>query len=170
MDRLLGVLSIGLLAVIASVSALDRLHLYAIYASVFAVFGLALAFFISIFHRGMLKVFERPFRALGWTGVERAITRFMDDLHGFKHQGGTLAVARGLDQVRWPTHVLWSDRSASDAAGYYFLFVPVLAALVSLDLGQRHRRARGGSVVLFQPRAHARASFTVPFITYVISV
>jgi glycosyltransferase 2 family protein len=177
MDRLLGVLAIGLLAVIASVSALDRIHLYAIYAGVFAVFGLALALFLSIFHRGILEAFERPFRAMGWTGVEQAITRLMDDLHGFKHQTGTLMAAfaaSALVQVSriYVHYLVGIALGVRIAAGYYFLFVPVLAALVSLPISVNGIGIReGASVVLFQLAGLTRQqSFTVPFITYVISV
>jgi len=177
MDRLLGVLAIGLLAVVASASALDRLHLYALYASVLAVFSLAVALFVSIFHRGVLEFFERPFRAMGWTGVEGAITRLLDDLHGFKNQTGTLVAAFAASAVvqvsRIYVHYLVGlALGVRIAAGYYFVLVPVLAALVSLPISLNGIGVReGASVVLFQLAGLTREqSFSVPFVTYLISV
>ena len=86
MDRLLGVLSIAFLAVIASFASLDRFHLYAIYGGIVIVFVTALALFLSIFHRGVLKAFEWPFRVLGLRNVEEGIGRLLDDLHGFRNE------------------------------------------------------------------------------------
>jgi len=91
MDRLIGVLAIAFVAVVASFAALHRFHLYAIYAGIFVVFLVSLGFFIAIFHRGVLMAFEWPFRAIGAHSVEQGIARLMDDLHGYRHEAGTLA-------------------------------------------------------------------------------
>jgi len=58
------------------------------------------------------------------------------------------------------------------AAGYYFLFVPVLAALVSLPISLNGLGIReGASVVLFQLAGLTREeAFTIPFLTYLLSV
>jgi uncharacterized protein (TIRG00374 family) len=177
MDRLLGVLAIALLAVIASFASLDRFHLYAIYGGIVIIFLLALALFLSIFHRGVLKAFEWPFRALGLRSVERAIGRLLDDLHGFRNETGALRaafLATILVQISriYVHYLVGVSLGVRLAAGYYFLFVPVLAALVSLPISMNGLGIReGASVVLFQMAGLTREqAFTIPFVTYLMSV
>jgi uncharacterized protein (TIRG00374 family) len=177
MERLIGVVSIGFLAVIASFAALDRLHLHAIYGSILAVFLLAVAFFASIFNRGLLVWFERPFRAIGAHRIERAIARLMDDLHGFRSQGKALAaafLASTLVQIsRICVHYLVGlALGVRISLAYYFLFVPVLAALISLPISLNGIGVReGAAVILFQLVGLTREqSFSIPFLTYCVSV
>jgi len=177
MDRLIGVLAIAFVAVVASFAALHRFHLYAIYAGIFVVFLVSLGFFIAIFHRGVLMAFEWPFRAIGAHSVEQGIARLMDDLHGYRHEAGTLAVAIGASTLVQVSRVLVHYLVALAlgvrvAMGYYFLFVPVLAALVSLPISLNGLGVReGAGVVLFQLAGMTKEqAFTVPFLTYLVSV
>ena len=177
MDRLIGVLAIGFLAVIASAAALHRLHLYAVYAALLVLFLTSLALFASIFHRRVLTAFEWPFRAVGAHGVAEAIGRLLDDLHGYRNRGGTLAVAFAASLVvqvsRVYMHYLVGlALGVRLAAGYYFLFVPLLAMLVSLPISLNGLGIReGASVVLFQLAGLTREqAFTIPFVTYLVSV
>lgn len=177
MDRLLGVLAIALLAVIASFATLDRFHLYAIYGAVVIIFLLALGVFLSVFNRTLLKAFEWPFRVLGLKGVEAAIGRLLDDLHGFRNEKAALRAAFAATTVvqisRIYVHYLVGlSLGVRLAAGYYFLFVPVLAALVSLPISMNGLGIReGASVVLFRMAGLSREeAFTIPFVTYLMSV
>lgn len=177
MDRLLGVLSIAFLAVIASFASLDRFHLYAIYGGIVLVFLTALALFLSIFHRGVLKAFEWPFRVLGLRKVEEGIGRLLDDLHGFRNEKAALRaafLATTLVQISriYVHYLVGLSLGVRLAAGYYFLFVPVLAALVSLPITINGLGIReGASVVLFQMAGLTREqAFTIPFVTYLMSV
>jgi uncharacterized protein (TIRG00374 family) len=177
MDRLLGVLAIALLAVLASFASLDRFHLYAIYGAIVLIFLLALGLFLSIFNRSVLKAFEWPFRKLGLRTVEAAIGRLLDDLHGFRNQGPALRaafLATTLVQISriYVHYLVGLSLGVRLAAGYYFLFVPVLAALVSLPISMNGLGIReGASVVLFQMAGLTREqAFTVPFLTYLMSV
>lgn len=177
MDRLLGVLAILLLALIASFAALDRVHLYAIYGGILLVFLLALGLFLSIFNRTILKAFEWPFRALGLKTLEAGLGRILDDLHGFRNEGPALRqafLATTLVQISriYVHYLVGVSLGVRLAAGYYFLFVPVLAALVSLPVSMNGLGIReGASVVLFQMAGLTREqAFTIPFLTYLISV
>jgi len=177
MDRLIGVLAIGLVAVVASVAALDHVRLYAIYGMIFTVFLIALALFLSIFNRRLLEAFEWPFRAVGWHSVERAIARIMDDLHGFRSERSAMFQAflasTAVQVSRILVHyIVGLALGVRLAAGYYFLFVPVLAALVSLPISLNGLGVReGAAVVLFQMAGLTREqAFTIPFLTYLISV
>lgn len=177
MDRLIGVLAIGFVAVLASVGALDHPRLYAIYASTLLVFALALGLFLAIFRRSMLEALERPFRWIGAHRVERGIARLLDDLHGYRSQGRTLAVAFAASTLvqisRILVHyVVGLALGVRVAASYYFLFVPVLAALVSLPISLNGLGVReGAAVVLFQMAGMTRQqSFAIPFLTYLLSV
>ncbi|HMI31461.1 MAG TPA: lysylphosphatidylglycerol synthase transmembrane domain-containing protein [Candidatus Limnocylindrales bacterium] len=177
MERLIGVVAIGFLAVVASVAALDRLHLYAIYWTTLAVFLVAVAVFASVFHRGILEAFERPFRMIGAHKIERAISRLMDDLHSFRSEKGALVsafVASTLVQVSriYVHYLVGLALGVNISIAYYFLFVPVLAALISLPISLNGIGVReGAAVVLFQLAGLSREmSFSIPFLTYVISV
>jgi uncharacterized protein (TIRG00374 family) len=177
MDRLIGVLAIALVALLASFAAIDRFHLYAIYAMISVVFLASLGLFLSIFHRKVLMAFEWPFRVIGARSIERGIIRLMDDLHGYKSQGSTLVTviaASILVQVsRIMAHYLVGlALGVNVSMGYYFLFVPVLAALVSLPISMNGLGVReGASVVLFQMAGMTKEqAFTVPFLTYLASV
>lgn len=177
MDRLIGVLAIGLLALIASVAAMPKIHFVTLYAALLVIFLGALAAFVSIFSRRMLKAFEWPFRAIGLPSIADAIGRTLDDLHGFRSQGGALFAAFLASTVvqisRIYVHYLVGlALGVRIAAGYYFIFVPVLAALVSLPISLNGLGIReGAAVVLFQMVGLTREqSFTIPFLTYVVSV
>ena len=177
LERLIGVVSIGFLAVVASALALHELHLYAIFGATLAVFLLATAFFVSIFHRKMLQAFERPFRWIGAHRIERAMARLMDDMHGFRNQGGALVavfVASTLVQVSriYVHYLVGLALGVHISLAYYFLFVPILAALISLPISLNGLGVReGAAVVLFQLAGLSREqAFSVPFLTYVISV
>ncbi len=177
MDRLIGVVSIGFLAVVASVAVLDRMHLYAIYWITLAVFILAVGFFASVFNRGILGAFERPFRVIGAQKLERAIARLMDDLHGFRSERGALVqafIASTLVQISriYVHYLVGLALGIRISLAYYFLFVPVLAALISLPISLNGLGVReGAAVVLFQMAGLTREqSFSIPFLTYVLSV
>ena len=177
MDRLLGVVAISLLAVIASVASLDHVKLYAIYGGVVIVFLVSLGLFLSIFHRGVLKAFEWPFRVVGLRTVAATIGRLLDDLHGFRNERAALRaafLATILVQISriYVHYLVGVSLGVRLAAGYYFLFVPVLAALVSLPISMNGLGIReGASVVLFQMAGLTREqAFTIPFVTYLMSV
>lgn len=177
MDRLIGVLAIGLLAVLASLMALPRVHFAGIYVALVVIFLGALGAFLSIFSRRMLTAFEWPFRAVGARSVADGIGKLLDDLHGFRSEGGALLAAFLASTVvqisRIYVHYLVGlSLGVRIAAIYYFIFVPVLAALVSLPISLNGLGIReGAAVVLFQMAGLTREqSFTIPFLTYIVSV
>jgi uncharacterized protein (TIRG00374 family) len=177
MDRLTGVLGMALVAVIASMAAINRFHLYAIYTAILITFFVALGLFLSIFNRTVLKAFEWPFRVIGARSIERGIMRLMDDLHGYRSQKRVLVAvffASLFVQIsRILVHYLVGLAvGVKVAVGYYFLFVPTLAALVSLPISLNGLGIReGAGVVLFQIAGLTREqAFTVPFLTYLVSV
>ena len=177
MDRLIGVVAMAFVAVLASFAAIDRVHMAAIYITIFLVFLTTFGLFLSIFSRKVLMAFEWPFRVIGARTIERAISRLMDDLHGFKSQGTALMVAVAASMLvqiaRIMVHYLVGlALGVRIAMGAYFLFVPVLAALVSLPISMNGLGIReGAGVVLFQMAGMTNEqAFTVPFLTYLLSV
>jgi glycosyltransferase 2 family protein len=177
MDRLVGVLAMALVAVFASFAAIDRIHLYAIYMAIVITFVVSLGLFLSIFNRSVLKAFEWPFRVIGARTIERGIRRLMDDLHGYKHQGKVLRLVFAASLVVQVSRILVHylvglALGVRVAVGYYFLFVPALAALVSLPISLNGLGIReGAGVVLFHMAGMTKEqAFTVPFLTYLISV
>jgi len=177
MDRLIGVLAIGLLALVASLAAAPNVHFVGIYAALAVIFVGALVAFLSVFSRRVLTAFEWPFRAVGLPSVADSIGRMLDDLHGFRSEGGALLaafLASTIVQISriYVHYLVGLALGVRIAAGYYFIFVPVLAALVSLPISLNGLGIReGAAVVLFQMAGLTREqSFTIPFLTYVVSV
>ncbi|HZI89808.1 MAG TPA: lysylphosphatidylglycerol synthase transmembrane domain-containing protein [Candidatus Polarisedimenticolia bacterium] len=177
MERLIGVVAIGLLAVIAALAAHRTIHAPVILMTTVAVFLLAAALFFAVFHRGVLDLLVRPFGALGARRVERALGRLLDDVHGFRGEKGALAAAFAASMLvqvsRIYVHYLVGlALGVRLSLGYYFLFVPILAALISLPISLNGIGVReGAAVVLFQMVGLTREqSFSIPFLTYVISV
>ena len=177
MDRLVGVLAMALVAVLASFAAIDRIHLYAIYTAIVITFVVALGLFLSIFNRSVLKAFEWPFHAIGARTIERGIRRLMDDLHGYRHQTRVLLTVFAASIVVQVSRILVHyvvglALGVRVAVGYYFLFVPTLAALISLPISLNGLGIReGAGVVLFHMAGMTKEqAFTVPFLTYLISV
>jgi uncharacterized protein (TIRG00374 family) len=177
MDRLIGVLAIAFLALVTSFTVLDRLHLYALYGTMLVIFLVAVGLLAAVFHRGVLEAVERPFRWLGARRIEASIARLMDDLHGYRSQASTLGVvfiaSTGVQVSRILVHyVVGLSLGVRVAVSYYFLFVPVLAALISLPISLNGIGVReGAAVVLFQMAGMTRQeSFAIPFLTYVLSV
>lgn len=177
MERLIGVVAIALLAVVASFEVLPRLHLTPVYVALVAIFVTSLAAFLSIFSRRVLMVFEWPFRAVGARRVADAMGRLLDDMHGYRSQGRTLLVvflASSVVQVSriYVHYLVGLSLGVRIAASYYFVFVPVLAVLVSLPISLNGLGIReGAAVVLFHMVGLTREqSFTIPFLTYVVSV
>lgn len=177
MDRLIGVLAIGFLALVASIAVLDRLHLYALWGIMLLIFLVAVGLFAAVFNRGILEAVERPFRWFGARRIEAGIRRLMDDLHGYRSQGSTLATAFTASTVVQVSRILVHyivglSLGVRVAVSYYFLFVPILAALISLPISLNGIGVReGAAVVLFQMTGMTRQeSFAIPFLTYVLSV
>jgi uncharacterized protein (TIRG00374 family) len=177
MDRLIGVIAIGFLAVIASIAALPELKFYGIYAALAAVFVLSVAAFLSIFDRRVLQAMEWPFRAVGAHSAAAAVGRMFDDLHGFRNQGGALLaafVASTVVQISriYVHYLVGLALGVRIAAGYYFLFVPILAALISLPISLNGLGVREGAAVMLFGMAGLtkQQAFAVPFVTYLVSV
>jgi uncharacterized membrane protein YbhN (UPF0104 family) len=120
---------------------------------------------------------EWPFRAVGAHGAAAAVSRLFDDLHGFRNQGGALLaafVASTVVQISriYVHYLVGLALGVRIAAGYYFLFVPILAALISLPISLNGLGVReGAAVVLFGMAGLTKEqAFAVPFVTYLVSV
>ena len=101
----------------------------------------------------------------------------MDDLHGFRNQEKALAsafVASTIVQISriYVHYLVGLALGVRISLAYYFLFVPVLAALISLPISLNGLGVReGAAVVLFQMAGLSREqSFSIPFLTYILSV
>ena len=101
----------------------------------------------------------------------------MDDLHGFRNQRGALAAAYVASTLVQISRIYVHDLvglalGVRLSLTYYFLFVPILAALISLPISLNGIGVReGAAVVLFQMAGLTREqAFSIPFLTYVISV
>src|SRR5262249_5437601 len=155
MDRLIGTVALGSLALVTTLPAIDRFHLTLAYLAVVAFFVMSVSLVWAIFHPALLPACER---LLGRGGAGALCPPPADPaarLAGFRERRALFAglfVVAALTQVcRIGVHVL-----VAIALGihvplvYFFLFVPLLAVLVSLPISFNGIGVReGAGIVLF---------------------
>jgi len=177
MDRVIGLLAISFLSVIASFYALDHFKIFLLYLGVVLGFCGSLLVILSILNRKILALFEKPFKFIKAFDVERRVVKLFDELHSFRDRLPLLislvSLAIGIQLLRIFVHYLVArSLGITISPSYFFLFVPVLAALSALPISINGLGVReGAGVVLFGLAHVARGpAFLIEFITYLIGV
>jgi len=177
MDRVIGLLAISFLSVVASFYALDHFKIFLLYLTVVLGFCGSLLVVLSILNRKILAVFEKPFKLVKAFDLERRVVKLFDELHSFRDRlpllMGLLSLAIGIQFLRILVHYLVArSLGIMISPSYFFLFVPVLAALSALPISINGLGVReGAGVVLFGLAHVARGpAFLIEFITYLIGV
>lgn len=177
MDRVIGLLAISFLAVVASAFCLDHFKIFLLYMTVVLGFLGSLVVVLSILNRRILAVFEKPFRLIKAFNVEHRITKLFDELHSFRDRipllTAVLSLAIGIQILRVFVHYLVArSLGISLSPLYFFLFVPVLAALSALPISINGLGVREGvGVVLFGlVGVVARDAFSIEFLAYLVGV
>ena len=177
MDRLIGTVALAGLALVTTVPAIDRFHLTLIYLAVVAFFLLSVVMVWAIFHPGLLPAIERVLARVGLGGMKPGLDELALRLAHFRGRRrlmiGLLAVATVVQLARVFVHVL-----VARALGipvpliYFFLFVPLLAVIVSLPISLNGIGVReGAGIVLFGLVGLDRArAFSLQFTTYLVAV
>ncbi|MEK7329919.1 MAG: lysylphosphatidylglycerol synthase transmembrane domain-containing protein [Candidatus Eisenbacteria bacterium] len=177
MDRILGMLAIASLALVTTLPAIDRFHLTLVYLAVVAFFAISVTLVWAVFHPALLPACERLLARVGFGGLSPHLDDLAQRLAGFRARRGLFAglfAVAALTQIsRIGVHAL-----VARALGlhipivYFFLFVPLLAVIVSLPISFNGIGVReGAGIVLFGlvgvDRAHA---FSFQFLTYLVMV
>ena len=177
MDRMVGTVSLAGLALLTTLPVLDRFHLTLVYLALVGFFALSVAMVWAVFHPAVLPALERLLARVGLGGLGPHLDDLAERLHGYRGQRGLFArllLVGVLTQVsRILVHVLVAHALRIDVPLiYFFLFVPLLAVIVSLPISLNGIGVReGAGIVLFGmvgvDRAHA---FSLQFTTYLVAV
>ena len=177
MDRLIGTLALAGLALVTTLPAVNHFHLSMAYLALVGFFALSLVMVWAVFHPALLPAVERVLARVGLGGFQPALDDLAGRLQGFRDQRGLfvrlLAVALVVQVARILVHVLVARALGLDIAlPYFFLFVPLLAVIVSLPISLNGIGVReGAGIVLFGLVGVGRTgAFALQFTTYLVAV
>jgi uncharacterized protein (TIRG00374 family) len=179
LDRLLGVFSLCLLAIVADLILIPRTHLpYEYYLILFAACMLpAIGFY---FVRPLGNAFRRAVLRVRPLAIDRRVTSVLDHLSPFKGRRALVArlVAFSvlIQALRVLTHVLVGMAMGIDVDSMvlcqFFVFVPILSLAMIPPITINGLGIREGlGILLFAQAGIGRTdAFAMEFITYIISV
>ncbi len=177
MDRLIGTVAIASLALVATLPAIDRFHLTLAYLAVVGFFALSVTLVWAIFHPALLPACERLLARVGLGGLSPHLDELALRLAGFRARRGLFAglfALAALTQIsRIGVHALVARGLGLDIPlVYFFLFVPLLAVIVSMPISFNGIGVReGAGIVLFGLVGVERAAaFSLQFLTYLVMV
>lgn len=177
LDRMIGTVTLAGLAVVSAIPAIDRFHLGVAYAGLVAIFVVAAGLLWAVFHPRLLAVVERLLAGIGLGRLKPALDELAERLHGFRHQRRLFMelfiVSLLVQLMRIGVHLATARALGLGVpAVYFFLFVPLLAVIVSLPIslnGIGVREAAG--IQLFGlVGLPAGSAFSLQFATYLIAV
>lgn len=177
MDRIIGTVVLAGLAVVAAIPVITRFHLSMIYAVLLAFFVVSIAAFWAVLHPGFLGVVGRLLRAVRLSAFLPRIESLSAHLGVLRVRRGLLAelafVALAVQVSRILVHVLVARALGLEIAViYFFLFVPLLAVIVSLPISLNGIGLReGAGILVFGLVGVGRAeAFTLQFATYLVAL
>ena len=177
LDRLIGTVALGGIAVFTTLPAIDHFHLAAAYAGVLAFFAVAVLMLRAVLEPRVLAAVERLFSRIGLARLSPALAEMAQRLVAFRGRRALLVelfgVATVVQVMRIGVHVLFAQALGLHVdTAFFFLFVPLLAVLVSLPISLNGIGVREGAgmflfglVGLDQPNA-----FALQFGTYLVAV
>ena len=176
LDRLIGTLALAGLALITTLPAVNHFHLSLVYLSLAAFFAFGVSVLWALFHPSVLPALERGLSRVGFGGLKPHLDALAGSLQGFRSRRVMLELfllATVTQLSRIGVHVVVARAlSLGIALPYFFLFVPLLAVIVSLPISLNGIGVReGAGIVLFGlvgvSRTHA---FSLQFTTYLVAV
>jgi glycosyltransferase 2 family protein len=177
LDRMIGTLALAGLALVTTLPAIDAFHLRVVYLALVAFFALSVALVWAVFHPALLPALERMLARVGLGGLGPHLDDLAERLRSFRGQRGLflqlLSVALVVQLCRIVVHALVARAlGVPIALPYFFLFVPLLAVIVSLPISFNGIGVReGAGVVLFGLVGVSRAqAFSLQFTTYLVGV
>lgn len=177
LDRIIGTVALGGIAVLTTLPAIDHFHLVAAYSGVVAFFVISVVMLRAILEPRVLAVLERLLRRVGLARLAPTLDELAERMAAFRGQRRLLlelfAVAVLVQVMRIGVHVLFAQALGLHVeTAYFFLFVPLLAVIVSLPISLNGIGVReGAGMLLFGlvglDRTHA---FALQFGTYLVAV
>lgn len=153
LDRMIGTIALGGLAVVSTLPAIDRFHLAAVYGGVLVFFVLSVVMLWAIFHPRMLWAVERGLTRLGLGRLKPSLDELSERLAAFRGRRPLFlqlfSIATVVQVMRIGVHVLVARALGLHVAlTYFFLFVPLLAVIVSLPISFNGIGVREGAGIL----------------------
>ena len=177
LDRILGTVALAGLALVTTLPGVDRFHLKLVYLSLAGFFAISVVLLWAIFHPAMLPVVERALSGVGLASLKPQLDELAARLRGLRSQRslmlGLMLVAILTQVSRIGVHVLVARAlGLAIPVLYFFLFVPLLAVIVSLPISLNGIGVReGAGIVLFGLVGVGRAdAFSLQFTTYLVAV
>ena len=177
LDRMIGTLALAGLSLVTTLPAIDAFHLRMVYLALVAFFLFSVALVWAVFHPALLPVLERVLARVGLGGLKPHLDDLAARLQSFRGQRALflqlLSVALVVQVCRIVVHALVARALGLPIAlPYFFLFVPLLAVIVSLPISFNGIGVReGAGVVLFGLVGVSRAqAFSLQFTTYLVGV
>jgi uncharacterized protein (TIRG00374 family) len=177
LDRLIGTVALGGIAVITTIPALGHFHLLVPYAGVLTFFVLAVVMLRAVLEPRVLAMLEKVLSRVGLGRFSPALDELSASLAAFRGQRSLklalFAVALGVQVMRIGVHVLFAKALGLHVpAAYFFLFVPLLAVIVSLPISLNGIGVReGAGMLLFGLVGLDRSNaFALQFGTYLVAV
>jgi uncharacterized protein (TIRG00374 family) len=177
MDRIIGTVALAGVALVTTIPAIDRFHLGVIYAAVVGFFLVSVLVLWAVFHPGLLPAIERVLARVGLGGLKPGLDEMAARFQHFRDRRkllvGLLVVAMVVQLSRIGVHVLVARAlGISTPLTYFFLFVPLLAVIVSLPISLNGIGLReGAGIILFGLVGVDRTrAFSLQFTTYLVGV
>jgi hypothetical protein len=177
MDRLIGTVALASLALVTTLPAIDRFHLTLVYLALLGFFAFSVTLMWAIFHPALLPACEGLLARVGLGGLSPHLDDLAARLAGYRARrglfAGMFAIAVLTQISRIGVHALVAQGlGLSIPLVYFFLFVPLLAVIVSLPISFNGIGVReGAGIVLFGLVGVSRAqAFSQQFLTYLVMV
>jgi hypothetical protein len=177
LDRLIGTVALAGLALVTTLPAIDAFHLSMAYLALVGFFAVSVTVLWAIFHPRFLVVVERVLARVGLGRLKPNLDDLAARLAGFRDRprlvAGLLMVAAVVQISRIGVHVLVARAlGVAVPLPYFFLFVPLLAVIVSLPISLNGIGVReGAGIVLFGlVGVHRAPAFSLQFTTYLVAV
>jgi glycosyltransferase 2 family protein len=177
MDRIIGTVALAGLALVTTLPAIDRFHLSLIYGALVVFFASSVLLLWAVFHPGLLPAIERLLARFGLGGLKPHLDELAARFQHFRGRrrllAGLFVVAVLVQLSRIAVHVLVARAlGIGTPLTYFFLFVPLLAVIVSLPISLNGIGVReGAGIILFGLVGVQRApAFSLQFTTYLVGV
>ena len=181
LDRMIGTVALGALAVLTTLPALDDQHIH--FEMLLGLWGGATAFFFvtvlmlwAVFHPKLLHAIEGLLGRVGLGQLKPALDELSERLALYRGQRRMFmelfAIALTVQVLRIGVHILVARAlGLSVPTAYFFLFVPLLAVIVSLPISFNGIGVReGAGIFLFGLVGLGQAAaFSLQFTTYLVA-
>jgi len=177
LDRIIGTLALASLALVTTLPAIDRFHFGVLYLALVGFFVVSVAMLWAVLHPRVLPSFGNVLPRIGLGALEAHLEELGHRFAAYRSRGrlftGVFALATLIQLARVLVHVLVARSLGINLPiSYFFLFVPLLAVIVSMPISFNGIGVReGAGIVLFGlvgvDRAHA---FAMQLATYLVAV